>query len=131
MKHPLAAVAAIVFTGSLLAGCSGTGEPAAPTDSAPSAAEIEKFIADGTFPEGFPSDAKDVRVAQQGKQVAASWKGSPIDADCVPSTDGPGPYASLLLLMDVGIQQTEKCGDFWQATQADGSRLFWNSSREE
>ncbi|GAA2835123.1 hypothetical protein FB468_2349 [Leucobacter komagatae] len=130
MKNRLIASAAALFAASLLAGCAGAGEPPAPKDFSPSTAEVEKLVAEGTFPKGFPKDAEGVRVIQQGDQVAASWKGSPIKADCVPSADGPGSYASLLLLMDVGIQETEKCGDVWQAVQADGSRIFWNSSRD-
>ncbi|RKQ90004.1 hypothetical protein U746_1252 [Mycolicibacterium mucogenicum 261Sha1.1M5] len=130
MKHPIPAVAAVALTALLLAGCAGSGEPPAPTESKPSAEEVKQFITDGTLPAGFPQDAEGVRVIQQGAQIAASWRGSPIDADCVPSTDGPGAYASALLLMDVGIQQAEKCGDSWQASQADGSRIFWNTSRE-
>ena len=125
-----AAVAALLLTG-----CTATpapedsGQGAGPEDSRPTASELNTLREDGTLPKTFPEDAENVRLIRDGDKIAASWTGEPLAGECAPSTDSPAPYAALLLLMDVGLEDVEQCGDVWQATQADGSHVFWNTSR--
>lgn len=94
----------------------------------PTADELGGLVADGTLPAAFPADAEQVRVLTLGDRVAASWQGAPLATDCVASDQQVASYAIPLLLMDVGLEQVEQCGDVWQAEQADGSRVLWNSA---
>lgn len=127
---PWMAAGAVVLVGASLTGCAGGGdpEPSGPQDYAPTAAQIEELVKDGTLPAGFPVDAERVRVIRDGDSVAVSWVGEGIDAKCSPSEGSVGSYAMPLLIMDAGLESVERCGDFWQAVQADDSRVAWNTA---
>ncbi|SJN08983.1 hypothetical protein FM113_04960 [Leucobacter sp. 7(1)] len=122
----------------LLAGCAPASEPNAgvnagdsgiPSEAAPSGADLQKLIDDGTLPADFPAGAERVRLIEHGKKLAASWTGEPLGADCSAAESSPGSYAAILLLQDVPLTDIQRCGDVWQATQADGSHVLWNSER--
>lgn len=129
------AVAALVL---LLAGCApapapntgvNAGDSGVPSEAAPSGADLQKLIDDGTLPADFPADAERVRLIEQGKKLAASWTGEALSADCAAAESSPGSVAAILLLQDAPLTDIERCGDVWQATQADGSHVLWNTER--
>ncbi len=111
-------------------GTSETSEPGGAEMLNPTKAEVAQLVADGHLPKGFPADASNIRVIQEGDKIAATWTGGPIDATCEASTERVGSYAGMLLIQDAPITDTEQCGDVWQAKQVDGSRLLWNTSAE-
>lgn len=115
--------------GTSTGGDSGGSTAAGPSDTAPTAAELERLIADGVLPADFPTTAERVRLIQDGDELAASWKGDPLSTGCSAAESSPGAIASMLLLQDVGITEVQQCGKVWQATQADGSHVLWNSER--
>lgn len=105
----------------------GSSTSAGTTETSPSTAEIEQLITDGVLPEGFPKDATNVRLVQDGDRVAASWAGDRLTGSCSAASSSPGSFAMTLLIQDAGLEQVEQCGAVWQATQADGTHVLWNS----
>ncbi|WP_202382066.1 hypothetical protein [Leucobacter chromiireducens] len=110
-------------------GDGGETSTAGPSDTAPTTAELERLIADGVLPADFPAAAERVRLIQDGDELAASWTGAALSEGCSAADSSPGSIASMLLLQDVGITEVQQCGAVWQATQADGSHVLWNTER--
>ena len=130
------AVAAFALVGCAPAG--GTDSTTSPNEGSetassvrdyrPNTSELEALISQETLPKTFPTDAQDIRVVEDGKKIAATWTGPALTGSCTSSTESPGSYALSLLIQDAGLEKVQKCGDFWQAQQVDGSRVLWNNS---
>ena len=65
-------------------------------------------------------------ILQFAAQVVA---GDPLTDGCEASSGIPNLTMSAMLLQDVAISDVQQCGDVWQATQADASRVAWNEAR--
>lgn len=110
----------------ILAGCA-SGETTDPPKPVPDASsQLQELRDSGKLPSTFPKETKDLRVEVDGKEFGVSWKGDRISGDCKASDATPNSTTSILLLQDAGLEDIQKCGDVYQATQADGSIVAWN-----
>ncbi len=117
--------AGILAIAVLISGCAfGQGGTSGPL----SASEVEDLVSAGVLPDDFPSQADEVRLIRGGDSIAMSWRGEALRKECTPAESTPGSIAAPLLIQDAGLTEIEKCGTFWQATQADGSHVLWNVS---
>lgn len=107
---------------------SGSGSTSKLRDYQPTEEELAALIKQGKLPETFPTDAKNIRVVEDGDRVAVAWAGEALSGSCSASTETPGSYALGLLIQDAALEEVQQCGDFWQAKQADGTWVSWNDS---
>ena len=135
MKTPLiTAVALAAALPLILTGCGSntpTNEGSEGTDTngtSPTVDAESMFLelqSSGSIPKNFP-ETKDLRVEVNDDEFAIAWKGSPLTEGCKPSDALPNSTASILLIADGALTNTQQCGDIWQTTQADGSYVVWN-----
>lgn len=93
------------------------------------AEQIDALISAGKLPASFDRDAEGLRVSVSGDEFGVRWIGAPLTDGCEASSGIPNLTMSAMLLQDVAISDVQQCGDVWQATQADGSRVAWNEAR--
>lgn len=127
LRRFVPALALLLAAAPVVTGCAAGASSAGPTQ--PKASEIARLVASGALPSDFRPEAGSVRLIASGPRVAATWSGPALASSCAAQDGGsPAGFVSILLLQDVGLTDVQRCGEFWQATQADGSRVLWNDA---
>ncbi|WP_427870196.1 hypothetical protein [Leucobacter luti] len=131
-KHLLSIAALAAAAGLLLSGCApkSATENTSPMPEPAPEPTTSVLVSENRLPEGFPETATEIRSVVDGEKIAYAWHGEGRTQGCEPSDGFPDGYAAPLLLQDVALKNVVKCGDFWQAEQADGSFLAWNTPHQ-
>lgn len=88
--------------------------------------DVARLIDQGILPADFPRNAVSVRMNVDGDAIGVTWNGDRLTEGCMAGDAEVNAPVAMLMLQDVGIENVERCGDFWQADQADGSHILWN-----
>lgn len=110
----------------ILSGCASGTTTEQPKPVPDASSQLKELRDSEKLPSTFPTETEDLRVEIDGQEFGVSWKGDRISGDCKASDASPNSTASILLLQDAGLKDIQKCGDVYQATQADGSNVAWN-----
>ena len=130
-KHLLSIAALAAATGLLLSGCAPKSSPQETSPTTEPEPTEDVLVSEDRLPKGFPEGATEIRSVVEGDKVAYAWHGEGRSEGCEASEGFPDGYAAPLLLQDVALKNVVKCGDFWQAEQADGSFVAWNSPHQQ